>query len=311
MGIERLARIIPVLLTLGCAVNRPPVTRQEKVFSPPSHVMTIPPTRTVTHYPALGDAVNSAWEKYHPAVFAVGELHPIDHSTLPSTSFHFAAEALPIFAKKGCQLVSELLLSGEVIKKEIEDFRRTGRLGPNLSERFNGVRDFCGIMSFLQQVRITGMPLVGSHVFGSAREIPNMDKWDQALINTEITEENIISLLNQGSNCVISYGGTWHNDIVPKTGNEKHSYGHHLWPLVGYLEFDIYLPELMRQIIESLSPEEIASFDIPDDWAKLVPDQGVNLIQFPSGRMLAILPYSKQPVVPLDPAIPPNCPSIR
>jgi hypothetical protein len=235
---------------------------------------------TIKNFSSVAEAAEFVLKKKQdPAVIAFGESHPQKAGTLTRSPLElFATQIVPTLIAHGYQdLVSEHLARHEVMGREIDYYYRTGKFGPNLEPHLADHTDRAGIVKMLEATRgkmkIHGANVIcGPPTFGPEIEF----SWDlcQPIFENraEAITKNMIELTQQllsQNRRVVIYGGAVHNNL---SGDKSFSI-HPALPEI--VEVDLCTAEQLNK--------ELIEFP---NWHRWAPKNGVNLIQFESGRIL-------------------------
>jgi len=298
----RIRGILPfsLLVLSTCGHGNMQAVKTRPTPTPPSTIIALsPPKISPTHFKDIRSAVASILND-NVKVVAFGEIHKEEASNLPSTLHHFSKNIMPLLAENGItNIVLEHLPSGKKAHSEFKAFGKTHKLGPFLKDWFAYHADYCGVIVAFEQAHALGISLHGGNASGEKEYNANLTRRAQ-LINQR-TLAVIYSLLKKKKR-VAAYTGALHNNIKPKAGKEDQSFGHILRKELGkgYVEVDIYLPDLFPAVEDGYLGL----------WGMTppVPDEGVNLINIKNGRYVLILPRFKNPIINHIPKAAPSCP---
>jgi hypothetical protein len=270
------------------------------VVAPPAKVELIP-AQTVLKFETPKAAIKHIFtSNQNIQVIAFGEIHKSKASNLTPTLDHFAKEILPVLADNQIHdVVWEHIFSGQGTQAELAAFNKTQKLGPILSQWLAFHPDYCGVIEMLRQASTLDITLHGCRASDQQEYLAHLSA-PGSLIQKQALAA-IKTLLSQDKRVAV-YTGAIHNDIEPLTGEGHKSYGLPLRQALGkvYVEVDIYLPELI--------PNVDAGYLKMDNWEKLVPEKGANLVNLHNGRYILVLPRFSEPVAFEIPEKAPSCP---
>ncbi|MFC1568372.1 hypothetical protein ACFL37_01580 [Candidatus Margulisiibacteriota bacterium] len=275
-------------------------TATSPVIAPPAQVEPVA-AQTVTNFESMGAAIKHIFaSEQNIQVIAFGEIHKSKASNLTPTLDHFAHEVPPVLADNNIlDVVWEHIFSGKATQEEIAAFNKIQKLGPVLSQWLAYHPDYCGVIEMLRQADALGISLHGCRASDQEEYLGHLAN-PGTLIQKQALAA-ILGLLGQGKQVAV-YTGAIHNDIEPLAGEGLKSFGQALRSKLGsgYVEVDIYLPELI--------PNVDAAYLKLDNWEALAPEKGVNLVNLHNGRYVLILPRFSEPVVFEIPDKAPVCP---
>ncbi|OGC29300.1 hypothetical protein A2346_01265 [candidate division WOR-1 bacterium RIFOXYB12_FULL_52_16] len=262
------------------------------------------PQITPGHYESLVAALEAVMATRTP-IIALGEIHKFDNTSLPSTAELVAGELFPIMKKHGRRtLATELLPFGLQNNQAVAEFNRTRTVQPGslLDHWLNEVMlpDYCGTLGMLNAAADNGITLYGTNIstpeeYLALRMAGREDELSMTVNRNTLTV--ISALRDQDSTSLITtYNGARHNNVIPLTGEEAHSFGQ-LFPADRYLEIDILLAELLPTVPGKYLTEEIRGS---------IPATGITLLR-QENRVTIILPKSDQPVSPRPASSLPVC----
>ncbi|WP_437708935.1 hypothetical protein WMF45_32350 [Sorangium sp. So ce448] len=189
-----------------------------------------------------------------PRVLAVGEAHAQQGSEgVPSTTRRFTELFLPALAGRASDLIIELWAVDPRCKKEqvarVETEQRTvtqGQAAQNQDE-------FLALGHAAKRLGIRPRQLTPScqEVDAIVRAGPDAVTAMLEMI-TRLTAAEVKALLNRedaAGKVVIAYGGALHNDVAPRPGRERWSFGPELSAITGgkYVELDLIVREFIKE----------------------------------------------------------------
>jgi hypothetical protein len=279
------------LFASGCAATYPskPAQNQTRTFydlNATVRVIGTPvfegPEYSATSYCDLGEAVRPIVSK-GARVLAFGELHARNAGE-PSTINAFVHCIMPLlheeFYDDG---IFEALPFGSRADAEIDQYKKTGLMGPVLAEWLSHHPDAAAIREMLEVVRKYGSNLFGSNCLDLAdfREKKN----DEAELQSMITRHTIAlmrKLLGEGRK-IFNVGGAAHNDFTLKEGNEEINFGRRFREELGdqFIQIDLYQKDMLEIFIREDDRAELY-IDVKD-WRKWIPQSGANRLHYHSG----------------------------
>lgn len=294
-----------VVVVASCqnpAQSEPPVTPTP---APPPPVETTPTPSAAAQPPAsptcgqidclLFDSAADAFAHVlatKPLVVAVGETHAQKGTeALTSTTHRFTENLLPLLAHQASDLVLELWVAdGKCGRREQEvaqqqkpvtetqskgnqnEFLALGNKAESLGIRPHVLRPTCeeyeAIVSAGDDAIVQMLEMI-------------------ARLTTKLVDAILDRNQRQGAErVVITYGGIVHNDLVPRPGREKWSYGPALKSRVQgrYVEVDLIVPEYIKDAPPWTSLDWTKRFDrtVHADRARLLqPSPGSYVLVFP------------------------------
>jgi hypothetical protein len=188
-----------------------------------------------------------------PRVLAIGEAHAQRGVDVPSTTKRFTEQLLPVLADRASDLVIELLESsgkcGQAEKKTAEaqkpvtknqaasnqnEFLTLGHASKKLGIRPHVLHPSCEDFNAVAKAGPDGVP----------RMLEMIAKLTDSLVK-RIIERNERDSVDR---MVVAYGGAMHNDLSPREGREKWSFGPSLASHTsgGFVELDVFVPEFIK-----------------------------------------------------------------
>ncbi|HET9958118.1 MAG TPA: hypothetical protein VFQ61_26665 [Polyangiaceae bacterium] len=181
-----------------------------------------------------------------PRVLALGEIHaPKSQTAVPSTATRFG-ELLPLFAGRSKDLVIELLLSSGqcgAVEKQVETKTAPIREPQAASNQNEFVElGFRAKALGIQPRALTVACKDYARVAGAGSS--DIDQL-LALIGARVEEEVTALLPKRSTGTILVYGGALHNDLHPRPGRERWSFGPSLAQATNgaYAELDLVVPE--------------------------------------------------------------------
>ncbi|MFA4966834.1 MAG: hypothetical protein WC624_01275, partial [Candidatus Margulisiibacteriota bacterium] len=232
-------------LLLGCQVKREvkapepaPVTR---IFYDRSATVTIvsaPIYATseylVFHYAAIEEAVKPAIDQ-GAMVISWGELHK-EASDQPSTLESFVSHILPTLHDSHYDDgIIETLPSGMAALRELNEYKRTGVLGPVCSKWIGRHPNRKAIGGLLQMAKNNQANIYGSNCadFDEYYKKYREDNEKLGEVINENTRRLILKLIADGKKRIWAYGGAYHNDFTIKEGITIANFGADLHARLG------------------------------------------------------------------------------
>lgn len=186
-----------------------------------------------------------------PAVLAVGETHAQRSFDGASTTTRFTETLLPLVAKTSKDLVLELWVGNSTChgaqKRAMNHAAETGREIASSQSRKNPSE----FIALYDAARKNGMT---AHIL-----VPPCDDYEKIVaapddvdamlaIVARLSAAETESLLGAAPEPVVVYGGAMHNDLVPRPGHERWTFGPELDEKTGhrYVELDLIVPEMIR-----------------------------------------------------------------
>ncbi|MFH1347450.1 MAG: hypothetical protein ABIH22_02040 [Candidatus Margulisiibacteriota bacterium] len=259
-----------------------PTPVPQKVAPPAPSVLS---KKTVTHYPSLREAIKETLSS-KPRTIALGERHNYDLSTkLPTTIDHFAQQVMPELAAAGYRhVVFENLPFGEETDQEIERFNKGEKPGPFLFRHINESIDCRGIVQTLLMARKSGITLHGTHFTSREEYTQRIEDGTSGDIIKQRMVETIQRLREMDENMLIAvFGGAAHNNV---SGDPSASIAPFFLP--DFKEVDILLGR-------DYSPATEIEVEF-NGWKTYIPESGVNLVNFPSGKSVIAMPDNDLPL---------------
>ncbi|MFH1389735.1 MAG: hypothetical protein ABIH56_03305 [Candidatus Margulisiibacteriota bacterium] len=258
------------------------------IVTPPA---STPPLFQITpdHYNSLGAALDAVMATRTP-IIALGEIHQFDQTSTPSTAEQTFAVLFPIMKRYGREsLATELLPFGRQSDLEIADYNRnrTIRPGSLLDRWLKEVMypDCRGTMRMLEAAAENGITLYGTNISSPEEYLALRGAGREDDLSSRVNQNtlDVIEILRSQNptNQITAYNGARHNNTIPLTGEESHSFGQ-LFPANNYLEVDILLTDLLPTVPGRYLSEEIG---------RSIPKTGVALLRR-ENRMTIILPSS-------------------
>jgi hypothetical protein len=228
-----------------------------------------------------------------PLVVAVGESHAQRGTEqIQSTTSRFTEKLLPLFASRASDLVLELwVASGECGERETEVAEQQQPVTETQAQ--SNQSEF---LTLGQQASALGIrPHILRPLCQQYEAIINAG--EDAVVKmlemiAELTAVMVQAILErnqrQGTEkMVIAYGGIVHNDVEPREGRERWSFGPQLRSLVQgrYVELDLIVPEYVKDGPPWTSLGWVADFDQAQHAGKLrllSPGPGSYVLVFPA-----------------------------
>jgi hypothetical protein len=190
-----------------------------------------------------------------PLIVAVGEAHAqkgTEHIATATT--RFTAELLPMLKHDKSDLVLELMVPDPKCKKETKKVEKNVEKPVTNTQRTSNKTEF---QKMAEAAKGMGMrPHVLRPTCAHLKEVA--DAGDEGVLKMlsliaylsddmtkRILERNKKTSVARG---VVLYGGAMHNDLVPRDGREKFSFGPELSKHVAgkYVEIDLIVPEYIK-----------------------------------------------------------------
>jgi len=304
--------LLPLTFSLMTACYSPAALRTRVISAPQSMPsataaasasapITAPPVTEIKYNVTNFASLSAAFENLltdSVKVVAIGEIHKSHSSNLPSTMSYFK-DALPIFSQRGFKdLVFEPLPSNAKAESEAKLSGKTRGYGPFLNDWFAYHDDYCGIFLSIVAASSSGIAVHGVHFRDTKEQEAQFS--NLAVLITSRARMETHELLAKDKKVII-YTGAVHNDIDPLTFREQLSFGKDLRKELdsGYIEVDIFLPELADNV-----PSDVINMT---NYKNYIPTDGVNVVNPQTGRYVILLPKFNGQVVNSIPEKNPAC----
>ena len=190
----------------------------------------------------------------NPLVLAVGEAHAQKGTEgIASSTKRFTEDLLPLLPGKASDLVEEVWAPDPKCKKEVAEVAEKQK-PVTQGQAKTTKNEFVMLAEAARKLAIVPWPLR-----------PTCEEYDRIAgagddaveamlaLTADVTLRTIQARLDanraQGvERMVIAYGGAMHNDLSPRPGRERYSYGPELARATGgrYVELDVFVPEFIR-----------------------------------------------------------------
>lgn len=188
----------------------------------------------------------------NPRVLAVGETHPRQGVDAKSTAARFVDELLPLLDGRATDLVVELWVakSGCAARQRAEvravaSVQREVTQAQAPKNQSDFLRLYTAGRAHGERVHLLIPPC---DEYGKILDagVGDVDAMLTMIANLSVTE--IEKSLAPDAGLVVAYGGAMHNDLVPRPGHAKWSFGPRVAELTGgrYVELDLVVPEAVQ-----------------------------------------------------------------
>ena len=267
---------LAILFALGCSPQPAPdplSTSSAPPIEPSTRVEAAPASSTAssgavevkpsacgelgcTQYASAKAAFQAVLDKENPRIVAVGEAHAqkgTEHIATATT--RFTADLLPALKAAQSDLVLELMIPDPKCKKATTKVEKNVEKPVTKSQRTTNKSEFEKMANRAKGIGIR--PHVLRPSCDQLKEIA--DAGDNgvlkmlsliALLSDDLTRRILVRNKKQSvDKGVVLYGGLMHNDLEPKEGREKFSFGPALSKHVAgsYVEIDLVVPEYIKE----------------------------------------------------------------
>lgn len=193
--------------------------------------------------------------KGEPRIVAVGEAHAqkgTEH--IPTATKRFTAELLPLLKASKSDVVLELMIPDPKCKKATEKVEKNVEKPVTNTQRTSNKTEFqklaeaakgMGMRPHVLRPTCAHLDEVAKAGDGGVLKMLSLIAYLSDDLTRRILERNDKTKVDKG---VVLYGGAMHNDLKPREGREKWSFGPALHEHVGgsYVEIDLIVPEYIK-----------------------------------------------------------------
>jgi hypothetical protein len=227
---------------------------------------------------ALYDSPEAAFARVledDPAVLAIGETHAQRDFDGPSTTERFTEKLLPILRGRSKDLVVELWVGNSSCKpaqKRAMKQVASAQAEVTASQRPKNQSEFVALYNAARKNDMK------AHVL-----VPPCDDYDKIVhapddldamleIIARLSASEVQKALPAETGPVLVYGGAMHNDLVPRPGHERWSFGPELDRATAhrYVELDLIVPEMISESDAWVAQPWYADFDARAQGKKTV-----------------------------------------
>ncbi|HET9933170.1 MAG TPA: hypothetical protein VFQ35_20845 [Polyangiaceae bacterium] len=243
----------PVATTPGAAATPTPAA---PVTSAPSSGAATPSAKPCGELACLEfPSAEGAFERVlseEPRVLAVGEAHAQKGSeTVASTAKRFGEQLLPLVRGRASDIVIELLLANGSCGKKTEERVAEKQKPVTENQAATNQNEFVELGTIAKKQGTMPHALTPTCDEFAAISSAGDDVVDRMLTTVAAAStRNLEALLKQRppSALLLAYGGALHNDLAPRPGRERWSFGPHFSEVTGgkYVELDLIVPEYVK-----------------------------------------------------------------
>jgi hypothetical protein len=187
-----------------------------------------------------------------PRIIALGEAHAQkDSPKVSSTTRRFGEELLPKLRGRATDLVIELLTTNGSCGKAVETDVAERQKPVTEQQASTNQNQYLVLGKVAKSLGIMPRALVPEcdelRAVTQAGE-GDIDRLLALIADATVRETEKLLAAPDAGHAIVLYGGALHNDLVPRPGRERWSYGPRLAKSAGgrYVEIDLVIPEYVR-----------------------------------------------------------------
>ena len=185
-------------------------------------------------------------------MLAVGEAHAQKGSeAVSSTAKRFGAQLLPIVRGRASDIVIELLLANGSCGKKTEERVAEKQKPVTENQAASNQNEFVELGTVAKKQGTEPHALTPNCDEFNAISGAGEDVVDRMLTTVAAASTRTLEALlkhRPPAALLLAYGGALHNDLVPRPGRERWSFGPHFADVTGgkYVELDLIVPEYVK-----------------------------------------------------------------
>ena len=185
-------------------------------------------------------------------MLAVGEAHAQKGSeAVSSTAKRFGAQLLPIVRGRASDIVIELLLANGSCGKKTEERVAEKQKPVTENQAATNQNEFVELGTVAKKQGTEPHALTPNCDEFNAISGAGEDVVDRMLTTVAAASTRTLEALlkhRPPAALLLAYGGALHNDLVPRPGRERWSFGPHFADVTGgkYVELDLIVPEYVK-----------------------------------------------------------------
>jgi hypothetical protein len=236
-----------------------------------------------------------------PRIVALGEAHAQkDAPKVKSTVRRFAEELLPKLEGRATDLVLELLTTNGSCGKAVENDVAERQKPVTEPQAASNQNQYVTLGALGKKLGIAPHPLVPECEELRAVSQAGAADIDRLLVliaDAMVRETEKLLASADPKRAIVLYGGALHNDLTPRPGRERWSYGPRLSKSAGgrYVEIDLVIPEYVKPT------PSWQGFPWYAAWIALAPSSETILYQPSPASFVLIFPRSAPPSGPVQP----------